>query len=384
MTRYLIILGRKSDLAFEELITVLKRTKPKAKLRIERIDQALILESQSKLEANRIIKTLGGTVKIVRLGKAADRKEFIDRLVTVLINESLGKSKLVFAVSTIGSRDPQQRFLIPKTIKLRLTEAGISSRYLLPSESDELTSAQVELSEAIELYVVWRDDVVEIGKSVALQDFKGFSKRDFGRPFADPKGGMLPPKVARMMLNLAFTFKPETKHWILDPFCGTGTIGMEGLMLGASVICSDISQKKVAGTRTNLRWLVREEEVRGEWRVIKEDATQIARRLKQKVDAIVTEPFLGAPNVTPQKLAAVVKGLNKLYLGALKQWKLCLRPNARVVMAIPEFTIGSLVKRANFAIDTCENLGYTLVAGPLEYERAGAMVKRLIYILKSI
>jgi len=42
-----------------------------------------------------------------------------------------------------------------------------------------------------------------IGQTEAVQPYKQWSARDFGRPARDPKSGMLPPKLARLMINLS-------------------------------------------------------------------------------------------------------------------------------------------------------------------------------------
>jgi tRNA G10 N-methylase Trm11 len=384
MKRYLISLGRKEKLALAELQSVIGRCKRKAsEISITEIDQAAILESQKKLDVESLISILGGTVKIVLLGEKAESKNFIDKLTTILRNESIGKSKLIFGISLVNSKDPNQRVLLPKALKDRLASERIASRYVLATKSDELTTSQVVLSDVTEIYVVFIGQDIEIGKTVALQDFQGFANRDYQRPFADPKQGMLPPKVARMMVNLAFAKPISSSFWLLDPFCGTGTIAMEALMLGINTLSSDHSQEKVVGTKQNLDWLTREEQLKGKWRVFQSDATKVCLNLKDKVDAIVTEPYLGPAKLSRGKIHDLVKGLNKLYLGALKNWRKCLRPKARVVIVIPEFNIDNLVKRADLAIDTCENVGYTLVAGPFEYDRPQAIVKRQIYVLEK-
>ncbi|MCH7951386.1 hypothetical protein IH980_01425 [Patescibacteria group bacterium] len=384
MNRYLVVLGRKTTLAFAELQTVLRRNeKAASRISITPVHHTAIVESESELDCKALMAILGGTIKIAVLGKRATSKNFPDRLVTILRNESIGKARLRFGISLVGSRGANQRFLLPKILKARLSHEKIETRFILPRRSNELSSSQVKLVDLTELYVVWSGTDIEIGKTVALQDFEGFANRDYKRPYADPKTGMLPPKVARMMVNLAFPQKIRPTMWLLDPFCGTGTIAMEALMLGMNTVSSDHSHKKVAGTRANLTWLCKEEKWKTKWRVMQGDATKVSQMIEIKVDAIVTEPFLGSPRFTAQKVPDIIKGLNKLYLGALKDWRKCLRKNGRVVMVIPEIRVGNLVKRADLVIDRCENLGYTLVAGPFEYDRPQARVRRQIIVFEK-
>jgi len=384
MKRYFVILGRKSELAFFELRTVLERNAiTSKKLGFERVENAAIIKTKTELDLQGLINVLGGTIKLGILGKKTTTKDFMESLTNVLRNEAIGKSKLTFGISIIGNPHPNQRFLIPRELKDRLLGDGIISRYVLPAKGDELTSAQVSLGGITEVYVVWKDGEIEIGKTIVVQDFESFAKRDFQRPYVDAKGGMLPPKIARQMINLAFSTSFTPKTWILDPFCGTGTIAMEAMMLGINSLSSDHAQDKVEGTKRNLSWLESEEGHKAQWKVQKSDATKIANTIDFQVDAVITEPFLGPPHPTAGNLKNLIKGINKLYLGSLKNWRKCLKKGGRIVMAIPEISIGSVSERADLIIDRRENLGYTLVAGPMDYEREGAQVKRLIYVLEK-
>ena len=56
------------------------------------------------------------------------------------------------------------------------------------------------------------------------------------------------PKLARAMLNLAGPTSVE----VLDPFCGTGGILIEGLYLGLHMKGSDIDRKMVYGSQINI------------------------------------------------------------------------------------------------------------------------------------
>lgn len=382
MKRYLLVLGRANELAFAELSAVLSRNQlPSEKL--TRFDHLAILATTAKIDPARLMQSLGGTTKIIGLTSPARSTNFLDRILAILRNESIGRTKLVFGVSLIGHRDRNQQFLLPKTLKEQLDNEGIACRYILAREGSELSSAQVRLLDLTELYVVWRDSLIEIGRTIAVQDFQGFAKRDYGRPYVNPREGMLPPKVAKMMVNLGLPRKITSETTILDPFCGTGTIAMEALLLGAHVIASDIKKEKVQGTRRNLEWLAKAESFNARWQVFQSDATKIGNLLPKKVDAIISEPYLGPPKIQETKLADTLRGLNRLYLGALKHWRQCLKRNGRVVLVLPEFHLGQIVKRADLIIDRCENLGYTLVAGPYPYDRPQATVARLIWVLEK-
>jgi tRNA (guanine10-N2)-dimethyltransferase len=69
------------------------------------------------------------------------------------------------------------------------------------------------------------------------------------RPFFSPIS--LSPRTARLMINLSGTVKGST---ILDPFCGTGGILIEGGILGRRVIGNDFTLSMASGTRINLKY----------------------------------------------------------------------------------------------------------------------------------
>ena len=57
-----------------------------------------------------------------------------------------------------------------------------------------------------------------LGQTLVVQPFKVLSKRDFGRPARDDHSGMLPPKLAQIMINLARRNDDISTKTILDPF----------------------------------------------------------------------------------------------------------------------------------------------------------------------
>jgi tRNA G10 N-methylase Trm11 len=71
--------------------------------------------------------------------------------------------------------------------------------------------------------------------------------------------GMLPPKLAQMMINLAISgaYTPEsTQPVIYDPFCGLGTVLIEAAHMGLmQSYASDISNDMVHSTRASFATL---------------------------------------------------------------------------------------------------------------------------------
>ena len=78
-----------------------------------------------------------------------------------------------------------------------------------------------------------------------------------------------------------------------------------------------------------------------------------------------------------------MKGLEKLYIGCLKDWHKVLKPDGRVVMAIPAFHIGDKMLYVKNVVDRCENFGYTKLVGPIEYSRPQAVVRREFFVFRK-
>jgi tRNA G10 N-methylase Trm11 len=289
-------------------------------------------------ESPELIKILGGTVKIAQV-----------------LPEDVKLSDII--TSDFGISDYTGKANVVKLCKGIKDETG--KRFVLPKTGKVLSSVVVAKQKLIEIIIGdgW------MGKTVTVQDFEDWAKRDFGRPEADPHIGMLPPKVARMMVNIALPTTNYQLQTIFDPFCGVGTILAEALMVGCQVIGNDINKTQIEKTKRNLDWLVSSYKLQAtSYELRNTDARQLARL--GRVDAIVTEPDLGlSVNDAPR--------LEKLYTECFLAWKDILNPGGSVVIALPHF-----VKNV---VDKVKNIGYSLVQGPYEYSRPNAIIKRNIW-----
>lgn len=231
-----------------------------------------------------------------------------------------------------------------KTIKNELESHGFKARFILPKDGVELSSVVVTKQKISEIYVI--GDIK--AKTIWVQDFEDWGKRDYGRPVVDAHIGMLPPKVARMMVNIA------SAKTILDPFCGVGTILAEALTIGKQVFGSDINPVQIAKTKKNLEWL---------GKACSLQVSDARKVIVPPIDAIVTEPFLGP---------ADPKLLEQLYYDCFKHWLRILKPGGKVVIATP------------FPIDNKKIMGYSILGGPFMYFRPQAKIKRFIWHIQKL
>ena len=80
-------------------------------------------------------------------------------------------------------------------------------------------------------------------KLEGVQNISAYAMRDQKRPKRDAFVGMLPPKLAQIMINLALGDQEPKDKLLLDPFCGTGVLLQEALLMGLKVYGTDLSQK---------------------------------------------------------------------------------------------------------------------------------------------
>jgi tRNA G10 N-methylase Trm11 len=311
------------------------------------------------LDANSLMARLGGTVKIGTV--IADDLPLDAETLTEAMAERLlaipGTERRTFGISfyALGADTPERRARtaaanfknVGMEVKGRLTAAGRSARWVKAQEGASLSSVAVEknslLTEGAEFCVFLHGERCQLGVTSVVQPFEEFSAADYGRPDRDTLQGMLPPKLARIMVNLAVgpQLSPDTK--ILDPFCGSGTVLSEALRLGVtSVIGSDRNPAAIEATENNIAW-VREHHLASGSKAVSETMTSDAREIGGRlapasIDAVITEPFLGEPRRGREKrgdIQRVLGELQRLYRDALANWRQALKPGAPVVIALP-------------------------------------------------
>ncbi|MFH0863667.1 MAG: methyltransferase domain-containing protein [Candidatus Gottesmanbacteria bacterium] len=394
MLEYLFVLGRTSDLCRAELEAVLKRNKINYQVKYASVD-FLRIATKTEIDFKRLMGQLGGCIKIalvINNKQIGDEKEIIDLISSKLLEKGNSK-KIIFGLSSYGKFNQISIPNISGKIKDELLKHNLNSRFILPRNEPSLSSVVIAKQKVSEFILFKENDASYIAQTLIVQDFEQWGKRDFERPRVDPHRGMLPPKVSRMMVNLGSSEQTaDSSLTILDPFCGVGTILMEAMMMGNNITGNDFDKESINKTRDNLIWLIANYQLPAtDYQLHSLDATHISEIIpSETIDAIITEPYLGPVIDTDkqkyikiEKLKNIILGLDKLYIGCLREWKKILKPDGKIVMALPSFKVGDdefFVKRA---IDTCENLGYNLEAGPFVYSRPQAVVRRNIYILSK-
>ncbi len=343
---FLLLAGTEHHLADAEILAVIPTAKKIA-------DGAYLLRASFLKRA----KSLGSVIKLAKIvGSKPSITHPNFSIISVPFDHS---SSLLLSKQTKRKLNNKKlRFVVAKQ------QSGISPLELQKDQFDE--------------FFLYKDRYYQ---TIWWHDTNRWIQKDRSVPVADARIGLLPPKLARIMINLAST--PTSGRVLLDPFCGFGRIMAEALEMGYKVIGSDQSSSQINGTASNLTFLGFDPNL---YRLIQADATSLANVFDpDSIDLIVTEPFLGRPNIRSDRVDDVISGLKKLYLGSLKSWAKILRNNAKVVMVLPIYTISGREIRTSDILSHPSLDTYQKTNQPdLFYSRPESRIVREIVVLRFV
>ncbi len=240
-------------------------------------------------------------------------------------------------------------------------------------------------------------EVISFGKLTALsigtQNISAYAERDQARPARDAFVGMLPPKLAQILVNLATL--GNAKGILLDPFCGTGTVLQEAMLMGYATYGSDLSEKMVKYSDKNLKWLRQSPRHKNlpllENKLELGDATK--HHWQTPIDFVASEVYLGQPFSAPPsdiKLKEVKYTTQSILLSFLKNLGSQIQPGTTLALAVPAWRrTDNSFSHLNI-LDEIEKLGYNLhqfkhaMTQDLLYYRENQVVARQIIVLRKI
>ncbi len=269
------------------------------------------LPSQETLARLHQLQTrLGGVRKIVWvLGESSYQtlEADIARITPQISDETVR----TVAVSLIGVRGKSQS--LRNAAVRSLVGLNHKMRYVDPQEGGELSTAQTYgnklalataregISQRARELAVLSDgqDGLLIGVVATVQDIAAYSQRDREMPAVDAYNGLLPVKLAQLMMNLAVEgFSPEDVL-VVDPCCGNGRILFEASHAGFAALGSDNAQLQVDYSQQNAQWWAHrtEDEITVELRDTTSSETLAWAKAQagEKQVVVCTEPWLGTP-----------------------------------------------------------------------------------------
>lgn len=360
MHKYLFVLGREWKLSVAEVLSIFGND-------YEVITSEILCKNFAEKfeDAQKILDDMGGIIKIAEVFDKADNLQDAEEKIKKYLSDNF-KSKCIFALSLYNIPSGPKKLLkkMLKKIKNALRDKG-KVRFL--NKPDENIRSVVVASENLhkkgtDVLIFKSGNDYLLAKTVAVQNFKKYSVRDYDRPCRDAKSGMLPPKLAQIMINLACEGKK--KQLIYDPFCGSGTVLMEGLLMDHSVIGSDINKKAISDSEKNLKWLA--DKFGGDKTLIRnlfvKDAIEISKQDYELFpDCVVTETYLGPPLFRIPSKKEIDENFNQirsLILKFLKRIDPLIKKEGTIVIAVPFYQHGNKTHHIENLVEKVRELGY--------------------------
>ena len=352
------ILGRQPALGLAELESLYGAE------HVQPIDGAALLDIDAP-DIN--FKRLGGTIKVARTLAALPSTGWVDIKKYLLDNvpghlKLAAPGKFTLGLSFYGLEAPVADI---NRLALGIKKASGRSMRVVPNKTAALNSAQV-LHNGLTSLGAWELLLIKHGQQTLLaqtffvQDIEAYGARDQARPKRDARVGMLPPKLAQIIINLAvgqisrsqivdsrlvrkaakvtppLSTNYELRTTILDPFCGTGVILQEAMLMGYNVLGSDIDPRMVEYSKENLAWLVKQNpKIEVQASVDVADATSAAW---PGFSLVASELYLGRPlNSLPgrAKLDEIIQDVNTITRKFLKNLAGQMKSSQRATLALP-------------------------------------------------
>lgn len=364
---------------------------------------------------------LGGSVKFCKVLTTLDTTSW-DEIEKFLIKVSpdhsrqMPEGKMTLGLSAYNFKVSIKRLeATGLSLKKAIRTTGRSVR-LVPNKELELNSAQVEHNKLTgenswELVFVKDGAKTIVAQTVKAQDIASYTMRDRGRPKRDTRVGMLPPKLAQIIVNLAVGKLPEDKlesvckipagekipkpyfaQTILDPFCGTGVILQEALLMGYDVYGTDLEPRMVDYSGENLDWLDSQFALnQTTMRIEQGDATE--HTWDPRPGFVASEVYLGRPFTFPPKpevLEQNISDCNLIIKKFLQNIHGQLKPGTRLCLAIPACRIRPSGFKHLPLIDQLSDLGYNRVSfehvrdeGLLYYRPDQIVARELLVLIRK-
>ena len=314
---------------------------------------------------------LGGSTKQAKLLTSLEATDW-NAIQKYLIKETpnhaklLPEGKLTIGISAYGLKTtPQAINAAGLTLKKVIRATGRPVR-LVPNKTLELNTAQVlhnnlTQGNAWEILLVRDGTKTIVAQTVRAQDIESYTVRDRERPKRDPRVGMLPPKLAQLLINLAVGELPrhagsEMEYedesgastgedvvgdhagvTVLDPFCGTGVVLQEALLMRYAAYGTDIDKRMVEFSRANIDWLARSFEL-GDFGAVIEQGDATKYRWEHPFTHVAAETYLGRPftsRPSPEVLAQTVNECNVIIKKFLKNIGGQMPAGTRLCLAVP-------------------------------------------------
>lgn len=431
--QFVFVLGRERELALSELKATLLYFG--FSFDITRISGNLVfanIENFSNDDAVRLIEVLGGTIKIFKILSRVSGN-FSLQIADYLLQLRPDQTKTNFAISNFNKTYNRQAINSTALSAKKSLKGRMSLRFVDSRDSACLSSILSLKNNLAGKGIEFGLFEKEVGYLIALSNPEEWADRDYNKPASDKRSGMLPPKLARIMINLALSAGAsylnlsivdprlrgddkkecgddkkavddaasgmtgfDTKDVFLwDPFCGSGNVLLEAMTLGIDFAGTDISEKAIRDSKENAAWLSEKINKKNyPENIFIADAQMFDLNSVKSISGdrdliVVAEAFLGDPKkFKPSKSATLGEYLKikKLYLNFLENLSKSKSLFKNITLCLV-FPLVETIENDRFSlfsgsVDEIEKMGYTQVCKSFIYGRDYQVVKREIVLLK--
>lgn len=413
MIKSIVRLGRQPSLGLAELESLYgsEKLQPIGNF------QAVIVDVDPCLLA---FDRLGGSIKFCKMLVEIDTVHW-GQIEKFLLQSAPAQSllmpegKMTLGLSVIGfDVNPPQVTATGLSMKKVIRRTGRPVR-LVPNKELELSSSQVIHNKLVgpngwEILIIKNGTKTILAQTIKEQDIASYTVRDRERPKRDSRVGMLPPKLAQIIINLAVgkipanelksicdipadrgTLVPDLPGVVFDPFCGTGVILQEALLMGYGAYGTDLEARMVQFSESNLKWL--NAFVPYKKTPILETADATNFKWLPKFTVVASEVYLGRPFTSRpdnEILHRTISDCNLIIKKFLKNIHSQLNSESRLCLAVPAWQTESNQFKHLPLLDSLEELGYNRLSfehvkmNELIYYRESQIVARELLVLKRI
>ena len=358
---YLAILGRQPEISIAELEALFGKVQKVS-------DKIAIFNAE-----NPKIGRLGGSLKLAQ--------KLNEKPLDYLAN--LPDGKITLGISDY-SKNASRKTATTEALKLKKILVRHKRSVRVVENKEATLSTATSLHNGLNGKNERKKELVKVNNNwyrvIGIQDIDAYAKRDQARPARDAFVGMLPPKLAQILINLCGSL-PKSSI-ILDPFCGTGVILQEALLMSYHAYGTDINERMIAYSDKNLNYFDFKN-----YKVEVGDATSFC--WQQPIDAIACEGYLGKPFSkipTNIQLKEQKQECKAIILGFLKNLVNQIKSTTPITIAIPAW----LRENGNYerleVLDDISKMGYNVDNKSREgllYHRNNQVVARDIIILRK-
>lgn len=260
-------------------------------------EKILLVNNIEENELLRIAPKIWWTIKISKIQSTEYKMQNIEEIFEYM-KDFFQERKTNYAINFYWKVKTNQKDFLLKSKKY-FAKLWLSTRFVnqdFNNIKSYLVTKEKLIGTQTDFNIIFTNNEIFIWNTIYVQDIESYAKRDFGKQ-RDMQIGMLPPKLAQMMINLSGISIQEWPKAIYDPFCGLWTILLEAIIAwDEEIYGSDINDDMVQATKKNIEFIkdIFNNDLKT-YKVINLDAKNIANwpiLKNHTIWAIVTEWYL--------------------------------------------------------------------------------------------